>query len=66
MFNRYHFNCKDCQNRYVGCQSECEDYINAKREGDREKALLRAEKKKESDYDSFIIGASGRFRRSRH
>ena len=66
MFNRDHFNCKGCQRRYVGCQSECEDYINAKRAGDREKALFREEKKKENDYNSFSIGTSERFRRSRH
>lgn len=30
--------CKDCQERHIGCHSECEKYISERAEYDREKS----------------------------
>ena len=38
--------CKDCEERHVGCHSECEKYIEFKRKLRREKDILEREKHK--------------------
>lgn len=34
--------CRNCEDRYVGCHSECEYYANDKKENDKAKAYLRS------------------------
>lgn len=35
--------CKDCRGRYVGCHSECEEYIEQKARLEKHKELQRRE-----------------------
>lgn len=41
--------CKDCKDRYVGCHSTCEKYINAKKEYDELQEKIKKSKYREND-----------------
>lgn len=39
--------CKNCQERHLGCHSECEKYLNEKMENDAERERIRSIKNEE-------------------
>lgn len=41
--------CKDCKDRYIGCHSTCEKYINAKKEYDELQEKIKKSKYREND-----------------
>lgn len=42
--------CKHCENRYIGCHSKCEKYIQYK----KEMAEVDKKRKFDSDYADFV------------
>ena len=36
--------CKGCEKRYIGCHSECDDYIKERQELDKKNAEIRKQK----------------------
>ena len=52
---RFNGNCQNCQNRYVGCHAECENYINARKDLDRQRQEYYADKEKRRDLDDYYI-----------
>lgn len=50
--------CKDCERRYLGCHSECKDYIEYSRE--RNEMLNKKFEEKRLLYDNEIVRNSKR------
>ena len=42
--------CKDCKDRYLGCHSKCEKYIDSKKKLDKLREKERMEKRINYDY----------------
>lgn len=47
--------CKDCEKRYVGCHSTCEDYIAEKKADAERKAKMETERKLNSSQIQKVI-----------
>ncbi len=45
--SKYLYPCKECTKRYVGCHSECEGYIEAKKAHDDKAQMIREAKRPE-------------------
>lgn len=46
--------CKNCDKRYIGCHSECEDYQNYKNELEDMKAKIRKAKRNDSEMRDYV------------
>ena len=46
--------CRDCPKRYVGCHSECEEYLQAKEEREKKRLKIRQEKDLEIYHEASI------------
>lgn len=46
--------CKNCNKRYIGCHSECEDYQNYKDELEDMKAKIRKAKRNDSEMRDYV------------
>lgn len=53
--------CKDCDKRYVGCHSECEDYILEKQDHDKKSEIIRSKRKAYEE----VVGAMYDFKQQR-
>lgn len=45
--------CKDCKDRHINCHADCEKYIEAKQEHDKQQDEIR--KSKFDDYNTFTL-----------
>lgn len=65
----YHYPCKDCPDRVVGCHSTCQKYLEARDEHKRKTLEALAIKKVEEGMDDYkvrvIIETKKRFDRRR-
>ena len=57
--------CKDCVNRYIGCHSECELYINEKNEYNRQQAEIHKYKTTQLMLNRVRTNAINNFRKGR-
>ena len=57
--------CYKCQDRVVGCHSNCEKYKAEKVDHDQQIALIRERKKQESDITTSIVDSIRRRERRR-
>ena len=55
--------CFECQKRYVGCHSECADYIKERAEANNETKRIRVEKNKRTSVDDVFIKSVQRCKR---
>lgn len=56
--------CKDCEKRYVGCHSKCEEYMEQWRLA-REKEKLKLAKYTEGGTDSYLRHIRNYYKRKR-
>jgi hypothetical protein len=49
------FTCKDCDKRHLHCHSECESYIQAKKELDERNEQIRKTKEQQNTITSYIV-----------
>ena len=56
--------CKDCADRYVGCQSKCERYAADMEKRRQRNAQIRAAKEQEQMVDGVLINQSMRKRKN--
>lgn len=47
--------CKGCERRFVGCHSDCKDYLDAKKKYDKEKEIRTKAKNCEKDVANVRI-----------
>jgi hypothetical protein len=52
--NKIEAPCHYCENRHLGCHSECEAYVNYCRENENQNALIRTKKAKEKEIAGYI------------
>ena len=45
--------CRECKERYIGCHSTCEKYIESKRQMERRKKQIEAAKMEEKIYRTY-------------
>lgn len=50
--------CFNCEDRQVGCHSECERYLKAKAERDEEREKRRSEKNAYYDMECYVVNKS--------
>ena len=55
--------CKDCQDRQIGCHGICERYIRQRQKAEKEKELIRKNRKKEEQLRQRSIEGIKRMRR---
>lgn len=58
--------CKGCTKRYVGCHSECEDYLKFRRELDEKNEARIKAKQEEDRYISYCVDVNRRVKRKRN
>jgi len=49
--------CKGCQDRFVGCHSTCDRYLEAKTEHNATAAMIREKQMEQLDTDRYIAKA---------
>lgn len=47
--------CKDCNDRFAGCHSTCEKYIEAKKVHDMQLQEKYKRNNRDSDYTNFVV-----------
>lgn len=47
--------CKNCENRCVGCHSNCDKYIEYRKQLDNRNEIIKTEKGKTTDLDRYEI-----------
>lgn len=55
--------CYECDHRYLGCHSDCEDYLAERAELDAERETVLAESRKDNAIDSCEVARSIRARK---
>ena len=51
----FKYPCQDCKDRYLGCHSNCQKYLEAKAEHSKEKESVTQIKEDERRFDSYEI-----------
>lgn len=57
--------CKDCPDRYVGCHSKCDKYLEFKEQHSKEKTIIQLRKKEAQDEVARAIETYNRVTKSR-
>lgn len=59
--------CRDCQDRYVGCHADCEDYIRVRKRWEDYKENLKKLKANDKNYRKFkAINIEKTIRETKH
>jgi hypothetical protein len=65
MKERYFYSCKNCEERHVGCHSDCEKYKKEREQHLAEKHNLYVEKKKVKNVSEATIQGIQRMKKSK-
>lgn len=55
--------CYKCSSRYLGCHSECEEYMSERQEYDNEKDIINKKRKESTDYKCHYIDKMEKIRK---
>lgn len=57
--------CKGCGQRHMGCHSECESYATYRRENAKRGALIKSQKARTAEVQTYIVSCINKNRRTK-